>query len=171
MLLKRQLLLSWMYIRFRCWDIRPHLVETDQLLCSHISSICSFNLFTLISYFITDSIHWYSICVLYLYTTFYLPLGTNDLKGHPIVTVDAEFVLTAGLNCYEIATVLLYYSTIPERWVKSRAHLQFAPKCVELLNVCHYQEIFEGKTTWQLEGLQKLMSRKSIAINAKQNYH
>ncbi|XP_017488792.1 PREDICTED: uncharacterized protein LOC108377030 isoform X2 [Rhagoletis zephyria] len=44
----------------------------------------------------------------------YLP-GTSDLKGHPIVTVDAECVLAAGLNCYEIATVLLYYSTIPER--------------------------------------------------------
>ncbi|XP_011180766.2 uncharacterized protein LOC105211141 isoform X1 [Zeugodacus cucurbitae] len=44
----------------------------------------------------------------------YLP-GTTDLKGQPIVTVDAECVLAAGLNCYEIATVLLYYSTIPER--------------------------------------------------------
>ncbi|XP_020714203.1 uncharacterized protein LOC101455976 isoform X3 [Ceratitis capitata] len=44
----------------------------------------------------------------------YLP-GTSDLKGHPIVTVDAECVLAAGLNCYEIATVLLYYSTLPER--------------------------------------------------------
>ncbi|XP_050334739.1 uncharacterized protein LOC126762212 isoform X2 [Bactrocera neohumeralis] len=44
----------------------------------------------------------------------YLP-GTTDLKGHPIVTVDAECVLAAGLNCYEIATVLLFYSTIPER--------------------------------------------------------
>ncbi|XP_054735640.1 uncharacterized protein LOC129242809 isoform X1 [Anastrepha obliqua] len=43
----------------------------------------------------------------------YLP-GTSDLKGQPIVTVDAECVLAAGLNCYEIATVLLYYSTIPE---------------------------------------------------------
>ncbi|XP_073840526.1 puratrophin-1-like isoform X2 [Musca autumnalis] len=43
----------------------------------------------------------------------YLP-GTRDLKGNPLVTVDAESVLTAGLNCYEVATLLLYYSTIPE---------------------------------------------------------
>ncbi|XP_037951813.1 putative uncharacterized protein DDB_G0274535 [Teleopsis dalmanni] len=44
----------------------------------------------------------------------YLP-GTRDLHGHPLVTVDAEVVIAAGLNCYEVATVLLYYSTIPER--------------------------------------------------------
>ncbi|XP_011291394.2 uncharacterized protein LOC101893012 isoform X1 [Musca domestica] len=43
----------------------------------------------------------------------YLP-GIRDLKGNPLVTVDAESVLAAGLNCYEIATLLLYYSTIPE---------------------------------------------------------
>ncbi|XP_075159405.1 puratrophin-1-like isoform X2 [Haematobia irritans] len=43
----------------------------------------------------------------------YLP-GTHDLKGNPLVTVDAENVLAAGLNCYEIATLLLYYSTIPD---------------------------------------------------------
>ncbi|XP_065362531.1 putative mediator of RNA polymerase II transcription subunit 26 isoform X2 [Calliphora vicina] len=43
----------------------------------------------------------------------YLP-GTCDLKGNPLVTVDAESVVNAGLNCYEIATLLLYYSTIPE---------------------------------------------------------
>ncbi|XP_059216434.1 uncharacterized protein LOC106086606 isoform X1 [Stomoxys calcitrans] len=43
----------------------------------------------------------------------YLP-GTHDLKGNPLVTVDAESVLAAGLNCYEIATLLLYYSTIPD---------------------------------------------------------
>lgn len=41
--------------------------------------------------------------------------GTRDLKGNPLVTVDAEGVVSAGLNCYEIATLLLYYNTIPER--------------------------------------------------------
>ncbi|XP_069967193.1 serine-rich adhesin for platelets-like isoform X1 [Bactrocera oleae] len=51
----------------------------------------------------------------------YLP-GTTDLNGHPIVTVDAECVLAAGLNCYEIATVLLYYSTIPERTLTVNAN-------------------------------------------------
>ncbi|XP_069967853.1 serine-rich adhesin for platelets isoform X7 [Bactrocera oleae] len=48
--------------------------------------------------------------------------GTTDLNGHPIVTVDAECVLAAGLNCYEIATVLLYYSTIPERTLTVNAN-------------------------------------------------
>ncbi|XP_034121843.1 uncharacterized protein LOC117579851 isoform X2 [Drosophila guanche] len=44
----------------------------------------------------------------------YLP-GTRTLKGDPLVSVDAACVASAGLNCYEIATLLLYYSTIPER--------------------------------------------------------
>ncbi|XP_037905346.1 uncharacterized protein LOC119648013 isoform X4 [Hermetia illucens] len=41
--------------------------------------------------------------------------GTRDLKGRPIITIEASNVTEAGLNCYEVATVLLYYSTIPER--------------------------------------------------------
>ncbi|XP_022214232.2 uncharacterized protein LOC111068805 isoform X2 [Drosophila obscura] len=44
----------------------------------------------------------------------YLP-GTRTLQGDPLVSVDAACVATAGLNCYELATLLLYYSTIPER--------------------------------------------------------
>ncbi|KAI8121287.1 Puratrophin-1 [Lucilia cuprina] len=52
----------------------------------------------------------------------YLP-GTRDLNGNPLVTVDAESVVAAGLNCYEIATLLLYYSTIPEGCVQSSNHL------------------------------------------------
>ncbi|KMY98161.1 uncharacterized protein Dsimw501_GD14028, isoform F [Drosophila simulans] len=44
----------------------------------------------------------------------YLP-GTRTLQGDPLVTVDAACVASAGLNCYELATLLLYYSTIPER--------------------------------------------------------
>ncbi|CAD7080703.1 unnamed protein product [Hermetia illucens] len=43
------------------------------------------------------------------------PAGTRDLKGRPIITIEASNVTEAGLNCYEVATVLLYYSTIPER--------------------------------------------------------
>ncbi|CAD7003973.1 unnamed protein product [Ceratitis capitata] len=78
----------------------------------------------------------------------YLP-GTSDLKGHPIVTVDAECVLAAGLNCYEIATVLLYYSTLPERrcckrcfghtlWLLRRTVVQILthmriPKCYSVI--------------------------------------
>ncbi|KAJ6634647.1 Puratrophin-1 [Pseudolycoriella hygida] len=42
----------------------------------------------------------------------YLP-GTHDLNGSPIIQIEAENLITAGVNCYEIATVLLYYSTIP----------------------------------------------------------
>jgi pleckstrin homology domain-containing family G member 4 len=41
--------------------------------------------------------------------------GNEDTNGHPIVTIQASDVLKAGLNCYEIATVLLYYNTIPLR--------------------------------------------------------
>uniref|UniRef100_A0A336K1P8 CSON003678 protein n=1 Tax=Culicoides sonorensis TaxID=179676 RepID=A0A336K1P8_CULSO len=44
----------------------------------------------------------------------YLP-GTHDNNGIPLITVEADKVIAAGLNCYEIATVLLYYSTIPLR--------------------------------------------------------
>ncbi|XP_017027588.1 pleckstrin homology domain-containing family G member 4B isoform X1 [Drosophila kikkawai] len=44
----------------------------------------------------------------------YLP-GTRTLRGDPLVSVDAACVASAGLNCYELATLLLYYSTIPER--------------------------------------------------------
>lgn len=45
--------------------------------------------------------------------------GTRTLQGDPLVNVDADAVASAGLNCYELATLLLYYSTIPEcRWVQ-----------------------------------------------------
>ncbi|XP_070135632.1 uncharacterized protein Pura isoform X3 [Drosophila bipectinata] len=44
----------------------------------------------------------------------YLP-GTRTLQGDPLVTVDAACVASAGLNCYELATLLLCYSTIPDR--------------------------------------------------------
>lgn len=63
--------------------------------------------FVLINSFVIFEIH-FTISLILL-------AGTHDLKGNPLVTVDAESVLAAGLNCYEIATLLLYYSTIPER--------------------------------------------------------
>ncbi|KAM8709123.1 hypothetical protein ACLKA7_016006 [Drosophila subpalustris] len=43
----------------------------------------------------------------------FLP-GTRTLQGDPLVNVDPDAVAGAGLNCYELATLLLYYSTIPE---------------------------------------------------------
>lgn len=39
--------------------------------------------------------------------------GTRDLKGASIFSVEAEPLLRSGVNCYEMATVMLYYSTIP----------------------------------------------------------
>ncbi|KAI8040290.1 hypothetical protein M5D96_006230, partial [Drosophila gunungcola] len=56
----------------------------------------------------------------------YLP-GTRTLQGDPLVSVDAACVASAGLNCYELATLLLYYSTIPERSGSS---------CAEKWHIC-----------------------------------
>uniref|UniRef100_A0A9I3EI59 DH domain-containing protein n=1 Tax=Anopheles dirus TaxID=7168 RepID=A0A9I3EI59_9DIPT len=39
--------------------------------------------------------------------------GTHDRSGSPIIYVEVEKTLASGLNCYEIATVLLYYNTLP----------------------------------------------------------
>ncbi|XP_035910129.1 uncharacterized protein LOC118511319 isoform X3 [Anopheles stephensi] len=39
--------------------------------------------------------------------------GTHDRSGSPIIYIEAEKTLASGLNCYEIATVLLYYNTLP----------------------------------------------------------
>uniref|UniRef100_A0A182MFF3 DH domain-containing protein n=1 Tax=Anopheles culicifacies TaxID=139723 RepID=A0A182MFF3_9DIPT len=39
--------------------------------------------------------------------------GTHDRSDSPIIYVEVEQTLASGLNCYEIATVLLYYNTLP----------------------------------------------------------
>uniref|UniRef100_A0A182R0Z4 DH domain-containing protein n=1 Tax=Anopheles farauti TaxID=69004 RepID=A0A182R0Z4_9DIPT len=39
--------------------------------------------------------------------------GTHDRSGTPIIYIEVEKTLASGLNCYEIATVLLYYNTLP----------------------------------------------------------
>uniref|UniRef100_A0A4Y0BMR3 DH domain-containing protein n=2 Tax=Anopheles funestus TaxID=62324 RepID=A0A4Y0BMR3_ANOFN len=39
--------------------------------------------------------------------------GTHDRSGSPIIYIEVEQTLASGLNCYEIATVLLYYNTLP----------------------------------------------------------
>lgn len=44
---------------------------------------------------------------------FLLIPDTHDINGSPIITVEAEKVLSSGLNYFEIATILLYYNTIP----------------------------------------------------------
>ncbi|XP_055841406.1 uncharacterized protein LOC129908710 isoform X2 [Episyrphus balteatus] len=51
--------------------------------------------------------------------------GTRDLSGRPIVSVDAECLMNSSLNCYEVATVLLFYSTIPESTTTSETPLTF----------------------------------------------
>lgn len=43
--------------------------------------------------------------------------GTYDRAGSSIITIEVDKLFLSGLNCYEIATVLLYYTTIPIRWV------------------------------------------------------
>lgn len=38
---------------------------------------------------------------------------THDVNGLPIITIEAKTLMESGLNCYEIATLILYYNTIP----------------------------------------------------------
>ena len=49
---------------------------------------------------------WFDVFVLFV-------AGTADNDGRPIVLCYAECVARAGLNKYEIAKLLLYYSSIP----------------------------------------------------------
>lgn len=66
------------------------------------------------------------LCVVLLQyiSLFYLPgkatnnyftyvAGTTDTDGRPIILCYAECIARAGLNKYEIAKLLLYYSSIP----------------------------------------------------------
>lgn len=38
---------------------------------------------------------------------------TYDVNGFPIITIETRILMESGLNCYEVATLILYYSTIP----------------------------------------------------------
>uniref|UniRef100_A0A182TCP6 Uncharacterized protein n=1 Tax=Anopheles maculatus TaxID=74869 RepID=A0A182TCP6_9DIPT len=40
-------------------------------------------------------------------------MRTHDRSGAPIIYIEVEKTIASGLNCYEIATVLLYYNTLP----------------------------------------------------------
>ncbi|KAG5679443.1 hypothetical protein PVAND_009009 [Polypedilum vanderplanki] len=42
----------------------------------------------------------------------YLP-GNYTKNGYPLITIESDKVHEAGLNCYEIATLILFYNTIP----------------------------------------------------------
>ncbi|KAL5293349.1 PLEKHG4 family protein [Megaselia abdita] len=47
--------------------------------------------------------------------------GIRDLNGRSIVTVDGSLMIESAINCYETASVLLYYSTIPESSSSSKS--------------------------------------------------
>lgn len=66
-------------------------------------------------FFIGAFVNLNKLYIRYLYLLFisFILLGTHDLNGSPIITIEAEKLITAGVNGYEIATVLLYYGTIP----------------------------------------------------------
>lgn len=40
---------------------------------------------------------------------------THDINGFPIITVETKILMDSGLNCYEVATLMLYYNTIPTK--------------------------------------------------------
>jgi hypothetical protein len=59
---------------------------------------------------------WLYGCVVYLYEAFTSSLfftGTFDLKERPLVVVDSTSVVKASVTTHEIASVLLYYATLP----------------------------------------------------------
>ncbi|XP_055707443.1 uncharacterized protein LOC129804301 isoform X2 [Phlebotomus papatasi] len=52
----------------------------------------------------------------------YLP-GTKDKNNTSIIVIEAQKLMEAAVNCYEIATVFLYYSTVPTSPVPFTIHL------------------------------------------------
>lgn len=55
--------------------------------------------------------------------------GTRDTSGRPVVLCDAPCVARAGLNRYEVATLLLYYASIPWWVIRSCFVSIFAEGC------------------------------------------
>ncbi|XP_031619559.1 uncharacterized protein LOC116338443 isoform X2 [Contarinia nasturtii] len=47
---------------------------------------------------------------------------THDLNGFPIITIETKILMESGLNCYEVATLILYYNTIPTNPSKFTLH-------------------------------------------------
>ncbi|XP_059613390.1 uncharacterized protein LOC132259677 [Phlebotomus argentipes] len=52
----------------------------------------------------------------------YLP-GIKDKNNTSIIVIEAQKLMEAAVNCYEIATVFLYYSTVPTSPVPFTIHL------------------------------------------------
>lgn len=46
---------------------------------------------------------------------YFLSLDTHDVNGFPIITIETKILMESGLNCYEVATLILYYNTIPTK--------------------------------------------------------
>lgn len=46
--------------------------------------------------------------------SFHFP-DTHDINGFPIITIETKILMDSGLNCYEVATLILYYNTIPTK--------------------------------------------------------
>ena len=40
---------------------------------------------------------------------------THDINGFPIITIETKILMDSGLTCYEVATLMLYYNTIPTK--------------------------------------------------------
>ena len=55
-------------------------------------------------------VHLYETCNLYF---FFFVTGTFDLKDRPLVVVDSASVVKASVAVHEVASLLLYYSTLP----------------------------------------------------------
>lgn len=64
--------------------------------------------------------------ILFLFTSFAYFLhhknpfnitDTHDINGLPILTIETKILMDSGLNCYEVATLILYYNTIPTKLV------------------------------------------------------
>ncbi|XP_055315330.1 uncharacterized protein LOC129575560 isoform X4 [Sitodiplosis mosellana] len=48
---------------------------------------------------------------------------THDINGFPIITIETKILMDSGLNCYEVATLMLYYNTIPTNPSKFTLHV------------------------------------------------
>lgn len=44
---------------------------------------------------------------------YFILAGNYTRTGFPLIAIESDKVHQAGLNCYEIATLILFYNTIP----------------------------------------------------------
>jgi hypothetical protein len=48
-----------------------------------------------------------------LFNCLFIHAGNYTKAGYPLIVIESDKVHQAGLNCYEIATLILFYNTIP----------------------------------------------------------